>query len=94
MYNHYNLLIFNHILHILSSIKIFDVYLIIAKVTAEDILEYAKKLSQYTSAPPHFNPAMPPSMAVFRPYPDESRMRMGLLFRQREEENFEEGMFD
>jgi hypothetical protein len=60
-------------------------------VSAEDILDYAKKLSQYTSAPPHFNPAIPSSMIVYPPYPDESRMRMGLLFRQNAAERFEDG---
>ena len=60
-------------------------------MSAEDILDYAKKLSQYTSAPPHFNPAMPSSMIVYPPYPDESRMRMGLLFRQNADESFEDG---
>uniref|UniRef100_A0A1D1YVQ2 Mediator of RNA polymerase II transcription subunit 4 n=1 Tax=Anthurium amnicola TaxID=1678845 RepID=A0A1D1YVQ2_9ARAE len=61
-----------------------------SQVSAEDILDYANKLSQYTSAPPHFNPAMPSSMIAYPPYPDESRMRMGLLFRQYADENFED----
>ncbi|CAI2163143.1 14773_t:CDS:2 [Funneliformis geosporum] len=61
-----------------------------SQVSAEDILEYAGKLSQYTSAPPHFNPTMPSSMTAFPPYPDETRMRMGLIFRQGAEESFEE----
>jgi len=59
-------------------------------VSAEDILDYANRLSQYTSAPPHFNPAIPSSMIAYPPYPDESRMRMGLLFRQYADESFED----
>ena len=60
-------------------------------MSAEDILNYANKLSQYTSAPPHFNPAMTSSMIVYPPYPDETRMRMGLLFRRHADEGFEDG---
>ncbi|RIA99281.1 vitamin-D-receptor interacting mediator subunit 4-domain-containing protein [Glomus cerebriforme] len=61
-----------------------------SQVSAKDILEYANKLSQYTSAPPHFNPAIPSSMIAYPPYPDESHMRMGLLFRQYADESFED----
>jgi hypothetical protein len=60
-------------------------------VSAEEILDYANRLSQYTSAPPHYDPAMPSSMIAYPPYPDESRMRMGLLFRQYADESFEDG---
>ncbi|RGB27869.1 vitamin-D-receptor interacting mediator subunit 4-domain-containing protein [Rhizophagus diaphanus] len=61
-----------------------------SQVSAEEILDYANRLSQFTSAPPHYNPAIPSSMIAYPPYPDESRMRMGLLFRQHADESFED----
>ncbi|KAI9480421.1 MAG: vitamin-D-receptor interacting mediator subunit 4-domain-containing protein [Benjaminiella poitrasii] len=58
-----------------------------------DVLAYASKLSKYTSAPPNFDNA---NMKIDfeKPYPDEERMRRGLLYwqnapQQRTEEKFE-----
>lgn len=48
-----------------------------------DILSYASKLSKYTSAPPGFDQMSNDFKVDFeKPYPDEDRMRRGLLYRQ------------
>ncbi|RUS15856.1 vitamin-D-receptor interacting mediator subunit 4-domain-containing protein [Endogone sp. FLAS-F59071] len=50
-------------------------------VTFTEIISYAAKLSKYTSAPPNFDPANR-EITFEKPYPDEDRMRQGLLYRQ------------
>lgn len=48
-----------------------------------DILSYASKLSKYTSAPPNFDLVNRDAKIDFeKPYPDEERMRRGLLYWQ------------
>ncbi|KAG1463154.1 hypothetical protein G6F56_005352 [Rhizopus delemar] len=60
-----------------------------------DILSYASKLSKYTSAPPNFDLVNRDAKIDFeKPYPDEERMRRGLLYwqnvsQQPTEERFE-----
>ncbi|CAJ0648975.1 5247_t:CDS:2 [Entrophospora sp. SA101] len=57
-------------------------------VTADEILKYAAKLSKYTSAPSSFN-NQNANIPLQPPYPDETLMRAGLLFRQYDDgENF------
>ncbi|CDH49544.1 predicted protein [Lichtheimia corymbifera JMRC:FSU:9682] len=52
-------------------------------VDFSDILSYASKLSKYTSAPPGFDQMSNDFKVDFeKPYPDEDRMRRGLLYRQ------------
>lgn len=54
-----------------------------ANVDFSDILSYASKLSKYTSAPPGFDQMSNDFKVDFeKPYPDEDRMRRGLLYRQ------------
>ncbi|CAG8598554.1 2333_t:CDS:2 [Scutellospora calospora] len=59
-----------------------------SSVTADEILKYANRISSYTSAPPNY------VAGTFAepPYPDESRMRRGFLFRQDVDMVFEDGM--
>jgi len=46
-------------------------------------LSYASKLSKYTSAPPNFDSVNKDVKVDFeKPYPDEERMRRGLLYWQ------------
>ncbi|KAL1927600.1 hypothetical protein VTP01DRAFT_3837 [Rhizomucor pusillus] len=54
-----------------------------SNVEFADILSYASKLSKYTSAPPNFD-LMSRDMKIGfeKPYPDEERMRRGLLYWQ------------
>ncbi|CAG8799234.1 19338_t:CDS:2 [Cetraspora pellucida] len=61
-----------------------------SSVTADEILKYANRISSYTSAPPNY------VAGTFAepPYPDESRMRRGFLFRQDADMMFEEGLPD
>jgi hypothetical protein len=47
-----------------------------------DILSYASKLSKYTSAPPNFNMMRDMKVDFEKPYPDEERMRRGILYWQ------------
>lgn len=47
-----------------------------------DILSYASKLSKYTSAPPNFNMMKDMKVDFEKPYPDEERMRRGILYWQ------------
>ncbi|KAH8556121.1 hypothetical protein BGW37DRAFT_417688 [Umbelopsis sp. PMI_123] len=47
-----------------------------------DILSYASKLSKYTSAPPNFNMMKDMKVDFEKPYPDEERMRRGVLYWQ------------
>ncbi|KAL1920641.1 uncharacterized protein VTP21DRAFT_1018 [Calcarisporiella thermophila] len=49
-----------------------------SEVTYEDIIVYARKISKYTSAPLNFE--QNPNLAN-PPYPQDTEMRMGLLFR-------------
>lgn len=55
----------------------------IANINFTDILSYASKLSKYTSAPPNFDLLNRDAKIDFeKPYPDEERMRRGLLYWQ------------
>ncbi|ORX62743.1 hypothetical protein DM01DRAFT_250720 [Hesseltinella vesiculosa] len=55
----------------------------LANVQFTDVLSYASKLSKYTSAPPNFDLMNREIKADFeKPYPDEERMRRGLLYWQ------------
>nr|CAG8583931.1 13857_t:CDS:2 [Entrophospora candida]CAG8638828.1 10806_t:CDS:2 [Entrophospora candida] len=58
-------------------------------VTADEILKYAAKLSKYTSAPSSFN-NQNANIPLQPPYPDETLMRAGLLFRQYDDGEIEE----
>ncbi|KAI8970439.1 vitamin-D-receptor interacting mediator subunit 4-domain-containing protein [Mycotypha africana] len=66
-----------------------------SQVQFTDVLSYASKLAKYTSAPPNFDLAARDVRVDFeKPYPDEERMRRGLLYwqntpRQETEEKFE-----
>ncbi|KAI8074156.1 vitamin-D-receptor interacting mediator subunit 4-domain-containing protein [Gongronella butleri] len=54
-----------------------------ANVQFTDVLSYASKLSKYTSAPPNFDLMNREIKADFeKPYPDEERMRRGMLYWQ------------
>ncbi|OZJ05677.1 hypothetical protein BZG36_01442 [Bifiguratus adelaidae] len=54
-----------------------------ANVAFTDVLSYASKLSKYSSAPPNFDPNNPQlALAFEKPYPDEDRIRQGMLYRQ------------
>ncbi|CAJ0751458.1 5153_t:CDS:2 [Entrophospora sp. SA101] len=59
------------------------------KFTADEILKYAAKLSKYTSAPSSFN-NQNANIPLQPPYPDETLMRAGLLFRQYDDGEIEE----
>ncbi|KAI7904953.1 vitamin-D-receptor interacting mediator subunit 4-domain-containing protein [Cokeromyces recurvatus] len=64
-----------------------------SNVQFTDVLAYASKLSKYTSAPPNFDNTNI-KVDFEKPYPDEERMRRGLLYwqnasQQRTEEKFE-----
>ncbi|KAF1807263.1 mediator complex, subunit Med4 [Mucor lusitanicus] len=66
-----------------------------SNVQFTDVLSYASKLSKYTSAPPNFDSVNKDVKVDFeKPYPDEERMRRGLLYwqnapQQRLEDKFE-----
>ncbi|KAI8636588.1 vitamin-D-receptor interacting mediator subunit 4-domain-containing protein [Parasitella parasitica] len=66
-----------------------------SNVQFTDVLSYASKLSKYTSAPPNFDSLNKDIKVDFeKPYPDEERMRRGLLYwqnapQQRVEDKFE-----
>jgi hypothetical protein len=53
-----------------------------ANMNFSDILSYASKLSKYTSAPPNFNMMKDMKVDFEKPYPDEERMRRGILYWQ------------
>ncbi|KAG2186390.1 hypothetical protein INT43_002828 [Umbelopsis isabellina] len=53
-----------------------------ANMNFSDILSYASKLSKYTSAPPNFNLTRDTKVDFEKPYPDEERMRRGILYWQ------------
>lgn len=56
---------------------------LVANVQFTDVLSYASKLSKYTSAPPNFDTMNRDIKVDFeKPYPDEERMRRGLLYWQ------------
>lgn len=58
-------------------------FLATANVQFTDVLSYASKLSKYTSAPPNFDSVNKDVKVDFeKPYPDEERMRRGLLYWQ------------
>ncbi|KAF9199230.1 hypothetical protein BGZ49_010676 [Haplosporangium sp. Z 27] len=52
-----------------------------AEVSVSEIVAYANRLSNYTSAPPNFNPA-DPNHPFEPPYPREVSMRAGILNQQ------------
>ncbi|KAI8385625.1 vitamin-D-receptor interacting mediator subunit 4-domain-containing protein [Blakeslea trispora] len=52
-----------------------------SNVQFTDVLSYASKLSKYTSAPPNFD-SKDVRVDFEKPYPDEERMRRGLLYWQ------------
>lgn len=58
-------------------------YRLVANIQFTDVLSYASKLSKYTSAPPNFD-LMNRDIKVYfeKPYPDEERIRRGLLYWQ------------
>ncbi|KAI9363779.1 vitamin-D-receptor interacting mediator subunit 4-domain-containing protein [Pilaira anomala] len=66
-----------------------------SNVQFTDVLSYASKLSKYTSAPPNFDTMSKETKIDFeKPYPDEEKMRRGLLYwqnapQERPEEKFE-----
>ncbi|CAO3655913.1 unnamed protein product [Mucor hiemalis] len=66
-----------------------------SNVQFTDLLSYASKLSKYTSAPPNFDSMNKDTKIDFeKPYPDEEKMRRGLLYwqnapNQRLEDKFE-----
>ncbi|KAI8143403.1 vitamin-D-receptor interacting mediator subunit 4-domain-containing protein [Fennellomyces sp. T-0311] len=53
-----------------------------SNVDFKDILSYAAKLAKYTSAPPGFDLSSTDVKVFEKPYPDEERMRRGLVYRQ------------
>ncbi|KAI9495789.1 vitamin-D-receptor interacting mediator subunit 4-domain-containing protein [Zychaea mexicana] len=53
-----------------------------SNVDFKDILSYASKLAKYTSAPPGFDVSSTDVKVFEKPYPDEERMRRGLIYRQ------------
>ncbi|CAO3590486.1 unnamed protein product [Absidia cylindrospora] len=60
-----------------------------------DILSYASKLSKYTSAPPNFDLMNRDIKVDFeKPYPDEERMRRGLLYWQHSSQPIPEDKFE
>ncbi|KAF9568128.1 hypothetical protein EC968_003102 [Mortierella alpina] len=52
-----------------------------AEVSVGEIVAYANRLSNYTSAPPNFNPS-DPNQIFEPPYPREINMRAGILNQQ------------
>ncbi|KAI8599388.1 vitamin-D-receptor interacting mediator subunit 4-domain-containing protein [Dissophora ornata] len=52
-----------------------------AEVSVTEIVAYANRLSNYTSAPPNFNP-QDPNQPFEPPYPREVNMRAGILNQQ------------
>ncbi|KAG0044738.1 hypothetical protein BGZ83_009987 [Gryganskiella cystojenkinii] len=52
-----------------------------SEVSINEIVNYANRLSSFTSAPPNFNPA-DPNQAFEPPYPRELNMRAGILNQQ------------
>ncbi|KAF9438404.1 hypothetical protein BGZ76_008058 [Entomortierella beljakovae] len=52
-----------------------------AEISVNEIIAYANRLSNYTSAPPNFNPA-DPNHPFEPPYPREVSMRAGILNQQ------------
>ncbi|KAF9950377.1 hypothetical protein BGZ70_001401 [Mortierella alpina] len=52
-----------------------------AEVSVGEIVAYANRLSNYTSAPPNFNPS-DPNQIFEPPYPREVNMRAGILNQQ------------
>ncbi|KAF9177686.1 hypothetical protein BGZ51_008465 [Haplosporangium sp. Z 767] len=53
----------------------------LAEVSVSEIVAYANRLSNYTSAPPNFNPS-DPNQPFEPPYPREVNMRAGILNQQ------------
>lgn len=70
-----------YFLHIFRSSYLPYRFDFVATITFTEIINYAAKLSKYTSAPPNFDPANR-EITFEKPYPDEDRMRQGLLYRQ------------
>ncbi|GAA5804584.1 vitamin-D-receptor interacting mediator subunit 4-domain-containing protein [Helicostylum pulchrum] len=66
-----------------------------SNVQFTDVLSYASKLSKYTSAPPNFDTMSKETKIDFeKPYPDEEKMRRGVLYwqnapQERPEDRFE-----
>ncbi|RCI05042.1 hypothetical protein CU098_013363 [Rhizopus stolonifer] len=66
-----------------------------SNVQFTDVLSYASKLSKYTSAPPNFDSASKDVRVDFeKPYPDEERMRRGLLYWQNTTQQNKEDRFE
>jgi len=53
-----------------------------SKTSFADLISYAAKLSRFTSAPPNFDP-MTFNPLMEKPYPEEIRMRQGILYQGR-----------
>ncbi|KAF9923377.1 hypothetical protein FBU30_006559 [Linnemannia zychae] len=53
----------------------------LAEISVSEIVAYANRLGNYTSAPPNFNPA-DPNQPFEPPYPREVSMRAGILNQQ------------
>ncbi|SAM02598.1 hypothetical protein [Absidia glauca] len=66
-----------------------------ANIQFTDVLSYASKLSKYTSAPPNFD-LMNRDIKVYfeKPYPDEERIRRGLLYWQHSSQPIPEDKFE
>lgn len=64
------------LLYSLSRLKIH-----VAEIPVSEIVAYANRLGNYTSAPPNFNPA-DPNQPFEPPYPREVSMRAGILNQQ------------
>ncbi|KAF7730165.1 hypothetical protein EC973_002773 [Apophysomyces ossiformis] len=66
-----------------------------ANIQSTDIIAYAAKLSKYTSAPPNFDLMNRDIKVDFeKPYPDEQRMKRGLLYRQHLTDRTQEDRFE
>ncbi|KAG1457010.1 hypothetical protein G6F46_007869 [Rhizopus delemar] len=66
-----------------------------SNINFTDILSYASKLSKYTSAPPNFDLLNRDAKIDFeKPYPDEERMRRGLLYWQNSSQQPTEEKFE
>ncbi|KAI8098518.1 vitamin-D-receptor interacting mediator subunit 4-domain-containing protein [Halteromyces radiatus] len=66
-----------------------------ANIQFTDVLSYASKLSKYTSAPPNFDLMNRDIKVDFeKPYPDEERMRRGLLYWQHSTQPIPEDKFE
>ncbi|CAO3617663.1 unnamed protein product [Cunninghamella echinulata] len=66
-----------------------------ANIQFSSVLSYASKLSKYTSAPPNFDLMnREVKMDFEKPYPDEERMRRGLLYWQHSSQPIPEDKFE